>query len=212
MKVIGVDIGAQKTMLVADDADIVLTDTGSISRPTLVSFQGRSRLVGEEAAPQISSDSTISLLNLLAGKNEVIKDDLHSHRRFNLTSSSSGLIVEVSYCDNKESFSVTSILAMFISNLYKRAIAVYGEDIALSFALCPNYELSIPRAIKEACEIVNINESKVSFVDATDCIVSTYHRKLQALRGAEKQTLENKEKCGNWYKDRGQQRYQDKKN
>ena len=26
-----------------------------------------------------------------------------------------------------------------------------------------------------------------------------------------KQTLENKEKCGNWYKDRGQQRYQDKK-
>jgi hypothetical protein len=28
MKVIGIDIGSQKTMMVADDADIVLTDTG----------------------------------------------------------------------------------------------------------------------------------------------------------------------------------------
>lgn len=50
---IGVDLGSQKCMLVADDADIVLTDTGSISRPTLVSFFGKSRLVGEEAAPQV---------------------------------------------------------------------------------------------------------------------------------------------------------------
>lgn len=53
VQTIGVDLGSQKCMLVADDADIVLTDTGSISRPTLVSFFGKSRLVGEEAAPQV---------------------------------------------------------------------------------------------------------------------------------------------------------------
>jgi uncharacterized hydantoinase/oxoprolinase family protein len=30
MKIIGIDIGAQKTMMVANDGDIVLTDTGSL--------------------------------------------------------------------------------------------------------------------------------------------------------------------------------------
>ena len=53
VQTVGIDLGSQKCMLVADDADIVLTDTGSISRPTLVSFFGKSRLVGEEAAPQV---------------------------------------------------------------------------------------------------------------------------------------------------------------
>ena len=56
VQTIGIDLGSQKCMLVADDADIVLTDTGSISRPTLVSFFGKSRLVGEEAAPQVDLD------------------------------------------------------------------------------------------------------------------------------------------------------------
>lgn len=54
VQTIGIDLGSQKCMLVADDADIVLTDTGSIARPTLVSFFGKSRLVGEEAAPQVT--------------------------------------------------------------------------------------------------------------------------------------------------------------
>ena len=53
VQTVGIDLGSQKCMLVAEDADIVLTDTGSISRPTLVSFFGKSRLVGEEAAPQV---------------------------------------------------------------------------------------------------------------------------------------------------------------
>lgn len=57
VQTIGIDLGSQKCMLVADDADIVLTDTGSIARPTLVSFFGKSRLVGEEAAPQVMSQS-----------------------------------------------------------------------------------------------------------------------------------------------------------
>ena len=179
MKVIGVDIGAQKCMMVADDADIVLTDTGSISRPTLVSFLDRSRLVGELAAPQISSDSTINLLNLLMGKKDLVKDDMNAHRRYTLTSSSSGLIVEVTYCDKKESFSATAILAMFISKLYQRAVAVYGEDINLSFALNPSYDLSVPRAIKEACMIANIDDNKLSFVDSSDCIIASKFNMLR---------------------------------
>jgi molecular chaperone DnaK (HSP70) len=62
VQTIGIDLGSQKCMLVADDADIVLTDTGSIARPTLVSFFGKSRLVGEEAAPQVMSRSYIVIM------------------------------------------------------------------------------------------------------------------------------------------------------
>lgn len=192
MKVIGVDIGSQKTMMVADDGDIILTDTGSINRPTLVAFYGKSRLVGEEAAPQISGDSTLSLLNILMGQSEDPDTEIAVHRRVALSSSSSGLVVEVNYNEKKETFSVTALLALFISKLSKRARAVYGEDIQLSFVLPPNRIASVPRAIKEACQIAEIDESTISFVDMVDSIVATYGRKLQALRGNERSQLENK--------------------
>lgn len=35
---VGIDLGSQKTMITAEDAEIILTDTGSVSRPTLISF------------------------------------------------------------------------------------------------------------------------------------------------------------------------------
>jgi molecular chaperone DnaK (HSP70) len=54
-KFVGIDLGSSKTVIIADDGDIVLTSTGSISRPTLVTFVGRTRLVGEEAAAQASA-------------------------------------------------------------------------------------------------------------------------------------------------------------
>ena len=65
MKVVGIDIGSTKTMVVADDAEIILTSTGSISTPTLMCFFGRTRLLGEEALPQILNENTIPYLNIL---------------------------------------------------------------------------------------------------------------------------------------------------
>ena len=189
MTVIGIDIGSQKTMMCADNADILLTDTGSLSRPSLVAFMGRSRLVGEEAAPQIAGDSTIALLNLIIGTTKY-QESLSPHTRVALSSSSRGLSAEVSYCDKKEVFSATSLLAIFIGKLYSRAISVHGSNISLTFALPPSYSLSVARAYTEACAIADIDTSRVAFVDATDCLVSTYTRKLQALRGSEKTNLE----------------------
>ena len=34
---IGIDVGSQKTIMIAEDAEIILTDTGSVSFPTLFS-------------------------------------------------------------------------------------------------------------------------------------------------------------------------------
>ena len=49
---VGIDLGSSKTVIVDDSADLVRTDTGGISRPTLVAFTGRSRLSDEAAAAQ----------------------------------------------------------------------------------------------------------------------------------------------------------------
>lgn len=88
---IGIDVGSQKTMMIAEDAEIILTDTGSVSFPTLFSFSetkysslkilknssnynlifvlvvycNRLRLFGEEAAAQVS-ESTVPMINILA--------------------------------------------------------------------------------------------------------------------------------------------------
>ena len=37
LRCIGIDVGSQKTMMIAEDAEIILTDTGSVSFPTLFS-------------------------------------------------------------------------------------------------------------------------------------------------------------------------------
>jgi len=88
---IGIDVGSQKTMMIAEDAEIILTDTGSVSFPTLFScsetkysplrilkntsnynlifvlvvYCNRLRLFGEEAAAQVS-ESTVPMINILA--------------------------------------------------------------------------------------------------------------------------------------------------
>ena len=61
---VGIDIGTSSTVIVADDGDLVLTSTGSISRPSDAAFYGRTRLVGEESAPHAASPDDIKSLNL----------------------------------------------------------------------------------------------------------------------------------------------------
>lgn len=183
-------------MLVADDADIVHTDTGSISRPTLVSFSGRSRLMGEEAAPQISSESTLTMFNQLLGR---VSSDVDAstapHRRMKLSDNTSGqLASDIYYCGNQESFTITSLVGMFLAKQAKRVTDVYGPETKYAFAVPPtnNGDTSCARSIKEACHIAGIEADRVTFVDSTNSLVATYGRKLQALRGPEKEALAGK--------------------
>lgn len=38
MRSVGIDLGSQKTIVVADDGERILTSTGGMTRPTLVLF------------------------------------------------------------------------------------------------------------------------------------------------------------------------------
>ena len=187
---VGCDLGSQKTVFVADDADLVLTSTGGISRPTLVAFFGRTRLVGEGAAPQISGDATIPMLNTLLGRNE---EDV-KNRKVAIRSDDGGrLVADVQYCDDTKTMHVTSLLGMFLSKEIERVKEVYPQpDLRMAFAVPPNSTPSTKRAILEACTIAGMDLSTVSIVDAADGLVAAYTRKLAALKGNDRTNLESK--------------------
>ena len=91
MKYIGVDVGSSKAMCVADDAEIILTATGSVSTPTLLCFHGRNRLVGEEALPQMLNENTVAYLNILLDQCDAVKGkELFGHFKLNCTPDQQG--------------------------------------------------------------------------------------------------------------------------
>jgi len=195
-KVIGIDIGSQKTMLVCHDAEIVLTDTGSILRPTLVSFEGRERFCGEESYSHIAGESTIPMINNLIGKSFHNIQQCYSfkHRKAMITEDElNRLQVEIMYCGVKQRIYVTSILAIYISNLWKRIIEVYGDEgVLCSIALPHNYDDNVKRSYNEACFIAGLQSSQYQLVDSVDALLATYIRKVTALTVQEKINLEDK--------------------
>jgi len=80
------------------------------------------------------------------------------------------------------SVSITRILAMFISYLHQRVVTVLGTaDFHLSFSLPPSFKQSTRDAFVDATSIAGIDVSKVQVFDASDCLVTTYGRKLMGL-------------------------------
>ena len=181
------------SMAVADDAEIILTSTGSISRPTIVSFFERTRLIGEEAAPQIMSENTVSYLNLLVGRSldELKGKGFFNHLKAKFTEDECGKVsASVNYCDEQQSFPMTSVLAIFIAHLYNRVSEVIGESIRVSFCLPPNCPLSVKRSFLDACSIADINKDTVTAVHQDDALVACYWRKLAGIRPADRTILE----------------------
>jgi len=198
VQTIGLDLGSQKTVIVADDGDLVLTDTGSISRPTLVAFYGRSRLVGEEAQPQIGGDGAVPMLNALLGRSV---DDLQAsvvtpHRKVPFHADADGrLCATVEYCNEKKTLHATALVGMFLAKTAARVYDVYAQQkdaLHFTFALPPDHKPAAARALKEACSIAGIDLSRVAVVDAADGLVAAYARKLSALKGPEKANVEGK--------------------
>ena len=208
---------------------------------------------------QISGDSTVPMINQLLGKTfpEVKSSAFNSHRKATITADAGGrLSAEISYNDETSSKHITSLLGMFLAKTVSRITDVYGPNVNLSFAMQPDCNSSVPRAIREGdmkadnyfiachdenvsnsifeisllwaicsymashyayailwgasshiskndnflcpllvflgCLIAGIDLKKVSTMDASDCLVATYARKLQGLRAPEKASLQVK--------------------
>ena len=105
---------------------------GSISRPTLISFDGRERFCGEEAYTHIAGESTIPMINnLIIGTSlsDIQQCNSFKHRKAIVSEDDlRRLQVEIKYNGVKQHIYVTSILAIYIGQLWKRIIEVYGEE------------------------------------------------------------------------------------
>lgn len=198
---VGIDIGSGKTVIVQDDADLVLTETGGISRPSLVSFFGKCRLVGEEAAAQMN-DSTVSINFDLIGKTleEAQASALFAHRKSRLTSNEAThrLQAVVQYNDESADMDAAALLGMFLAKQESRIATVVGaaapssSSPKLCFVCPPDSSSVVKRTLREGAAVAGIAPERVYLVDKVDCLVCTYGRKLQGLRPAEKTALAGK--------------------
>ena len=91
-------------------------------------------------------------MNQLLGKTyiEVQSSAFTAHRKASITSDSKGrLSAEITYNDEQSSKHVTSLLGMFLAKTVSRITDVYGPNVNLSFAMQPDCNSSVPRAIRE---------------------------------------------------------------
>lgn len=193
---VGFDLGSGKTVICLDDADLVLTATGGISRPSLCSFFGRSRLFGEEAAAQSSSENTVGVNFDLIGRsfNACTSSTLYSHRKTKLSIGTSGRVcLSVNYNEEQIEVDTSALLAMFLANQEQRIQQVVSNKTAnLCFVCPPDSPPDVSRTIREACDIASIASERVHIVDKVDSMVTTYGRKLQGLRPIEISNLKDK--------------------
>jgi hypothetical protein len=92
------------------------------------------------------------MINLLFGKtiSQVQSSAYTAHRKAPITSDSEGrLTADVVYNDEKSSIHITSLLGMFLAKTVSRIHDVYGPNVNLSFAVPPDCNSSVPRAIRE---------------------------------------------------------------
>ncbi len=188
MVVLGIDIGATKTISCDSNGEILLAETGSKHTPTLLCFKDDTRLFGEQA--NFLQNGTIKLLSHLIG---MTPDEVSSH--FSTKYLPSGFIagdtdlanVEVNIDGNPTKFNSTALFGMIIANLYKRIIQVHGEDVHLTFVLPPasSASPSLRRAYIEACAIAGVKPKTVEhypkLIPSDAAIIKTYERKLNAI-------------------------------
>ena len=78
---------------------------------------------------------------------------------------------------NQTKISITQLLAMYISYLYKRVKSVLGvTQFRLSFALPVAYSKATEQCFIDASLIAGVERTNVLAFDSSDCLVATYGR------------------------------------
>ena len=92
------------------------------------------------------------MMNCLFGRSssEVQSSAFTAHRKAPISADKGGrLLADVTYNDKKSSLHVTSLLGMFLAKTISRINDVYGSNVNLSFAVPPDCNPSVSRAIRE---------------------------------------------------------------
>ncbi|GAA5971225.1 hypothetical protein JCM8115_005809 [Rhodotorula mucilaginosa] len=163
--VIGLDIGQYGSKIGAArnrGIDILVNETSNRATPSLVAFGPRSRMIGEAAKTQETSNfrNTVGSLKRLIGR--TLEDpDVEVERKFmnaELVKTGNTVGVSVNYLGEKTEFSATQLYAMYLAKLRDTAaneLKSAVNDIAIAVPVW--YTEVQRRAVLDAAEIAGLN-------------------------------------------------------
>ncbi|GAA6056628.1 hypothetical protein JCM3770_006363 [Rhodotorula araucariae] len=163
--VIGFDIGQYGSKIGAArnrGIDILVNEVSNRATPSLVAFGPRSRMIGESAKTQETSNfkNTVGSLKRLIGRTfedpdvEVEKQFLNAE----LVKVGNTVGVSVNYLGEKTTFSATQLYAMFLAKLRDTAAAELKSAVNdVTIAVPVWYTEAQRRAVLDAAEIAGLN-------------------------------------------------------
>ncbi|KAL8712045.1 MAG: hypothetical protein Q9220_003741 [cf. Caloplaca sp. 1 TL-2023] len=164
MSVVGVDFGTQNTVIAVArnrGVDVITNEVSNRATPSLVGFGPKSRYLGETAKTQEISNlkNTVSSLKRLAGRS-LNDPDIQIEKAFvsaALVDIKGQVGAEVSYLGNKEQFTATQLVSMFLSKVKATAsieLKLPVSDIVISVP--PWFTDVQRRTIMDAAEIAGL--------------------------------------------------------
>ncbi|KAJ8611867.1 hypothetical protein CTAYLR_005781 [Chrysophaeum taylorii] len=129
---VGLDLGAESSMVVLEDGEIVRNELGGHSSASIVGFNGRERYVGEAGVAQLSTNAanTVPVGQVVSGNRWLL-----AHRQ---VSSLAGGWIEVEYCGEKTRLSNSAAVAALVRKLGLLACAAANDkDLTFVAAVPP---------------------------------------------------------------------------
>ncbi|KAM4064737.1 hsp70 protein [Hirsutella rhossiliensis] len=164
MSVVGVDFGTLKTVVAVArnrGVDVITNEVSNRATPSLVGFGPKSRYLGEAAKTQEISNlkNTVGCLKRLAGRsfNDPDVQVEQQYMTAPLVDINGQVGAEVSYLGNKERFTATQLVAMYLSKIKQTAaneLKLPVSDLCMSV---PAWFTDVQRrALLDAAEIAGL--------------------------------------------------------
>ncbi|EEU34379.1 uncharacterized protein NECHADRAFT_72327 [Fusarium vanettenii 77-13-4] len=164
MSVVGVDFGTLKTVIAVArnrGVDVVTNEVSNRATPSLVGFGPKSRYLGEAAKTQEISNlkNTVGSLKRLAGRS-FNDPDVQIEQKYitaALADVNGQVGAEVSYLGNKEKFTATQLVAMYLSKIKSTAAAELKLPVSDICMSVPPWFTDIQRrALIDAADIAGL--------------------------------------------------------
>ncbi|KFA61575.1 hypothetical protein S40285_03995 [Stachybotrys chlorohalonatus IBT 40285] len=164
MSVVGVDFGTLKTVIAVArnrGVDVITNEVSNRATPSLVGFGPKSRYLGEPAKTQEISNlkNTVNCLKRLAGRtfNDPDTQIEQQYITAPLVDINGQVGAEVNYLGNKEQFTATQLVAMYLSKIKQTTTAELKLPVTELCMSVPAWFTDIQRrALLDAAEIAGL--------------------------------------------------------